>query len=265
MKQIEFTEIEDQKSATDFINEIRKVDRMKREELTLSTLMGGHVPSHMKFYTDIVQTFKDTTGQVRTLVLSVLPDFLSIGNDVDYVRVPMNPLTAQRLCDTWGCTMPTTKISNIIWGASTYKLQPLPWGPPYDASMMSVDRLVAHNGRIQAQVKKINDFDPYKIMAGHKKDVVVTNKLEKQQKQVAIYGWHQLDGKPIQPLYLGHENTYADYSHGIRLVSLSCVLDDVPTNLQDIFMDENLCHAVSDEGKMISLKQPGVLFDKLVK
>ena len=36
--------------------------------------------------------------------------------------------------------------------------------------------------------------------------------------RVVIYGWHRLDGKPIQPVYAGHVNWYVDYSHGIRLV-----------------------------------------------
>jgi len=50
--------------------------------------------------------------------------------------------------------------------------------------------------------------------------VVLSNKINEQGKinRVAIYGWHQLNGIPIQPLYAGHINSYVDYSHGIRLV-----------------------------------------------
>jgi len=265
MKKIEIEKPESQMSATQFVSLIKNVDRHKREELVLQTLLNGDVPTHMKYYVDITQVFKDKSENVRKLVISVLPDFLTVGNDSDYVRVPMNPLTAQRLCDAWGCTMPTTKISDIIWGATTNKLQPLPWGPPYDASMMSVDRIVVHNKRIQDQLSKVSGFDPNNVISGHKKDVVVTNRLSKQSKQVAIYGWHQLSGKPIQPLYLGHENTYADYSHGIRLVSLSCTLDDVPMSLADLLKDENLCHSLSDEGPMQSLRQPDALsYDKII-
>jgi len=58
------------------------------------------------------------------------------------------------------------------------------------------------------------------LISGIKKDVVLSNKTIEQGKtnRVAIYGWHQLNGKPIQPLYAGHINSYVDYSHGIRLV-----------------------------------------------
>ncbi len=58
------------------------------------------------------------------------------------------------------------------------------------------------------------------LIAGIKKDIVITGKLlhDPKPNRVAIYGWHKLDGNPIQPLYTGHVNWYVDYSHGIRLV-----------------------------------------------
>ena len=58
-----------------------------------------------------------------------------------------------------------------------------------------------------------------KLVAGHKKDVVITNKVFTKPGKVAIYGWHKPDGKPIQPLYTGHAESQVDYSHGIRLAS----------------------------------------------
>jgi hypothetical protein len=95
-------------------------------------------------------------------------------------------------------------------------------------------------------------------MGGHKKDVVLTKQLAAKPKSVAIFGWHQANGKPIQPVYLGHENTYADYSHGIRMVSRECLLDDQPDDLGRVLMDANLCGVVSSEGPLPFIRQPGV-------
>ncbi len=61
--------------------------------------------------------------------------------------------------------------------------------------------------------------------AGHKKDVVITNRLTREQGRIAIYGWHQPTGIPIQPLSTVHGAGYADYSHGIRLVSDVVLID----------------------------------------
>jgi UDP-galactopyranose mutase len=65
------------------------------------------------------------------------------------------------------------------------------------------------------------------LIAGIKKDVVISDKLTREAKKnrVAIYGWHKLDGKPIQPLYTGHVDWYVDYSHGIRLIYRTIWID----------------------------------------
>jgi hypothetical protein len=57
------------------------------------------------------------------------------------------------------------------------------------------------------------------LTAGQKKDLVFTNRLWGKAGRVAIYGWHQHAGAPIQPLSTVHGARYADYSHGVRLVS----------------------------------------------
>lgn len=244
-------------TAADFVKSIAGLDRHKREDAAMAALLAGHVPSYMREFVDVSLSFADAAGTGHVLVVRALPDYLCIGTDADRLRMPLWPLTAQRVADAWNCLLPTTKLVTILWNAAPSKLPPQPWGPPYDASMMSTDRLVAHNARIEATIKKLG-VDATKLMGGHKKDVVLTAKLAKQPKQVAIFGWHQANGKPIQPLYLGHENTYADYSHGIRLVSRDCLLDDQPDDLARILQDSNLAQAVSSEGALPLVRQPGV-------
>jgi len=65
---------------------------------------------------------------------------------------------------------------------------------------------------------------------------------------VVIYGWHFTTGSPIQPLYNGHENTYADYSHGIRFVQNAFTLDGSPNTITNILPNPNLAKLLSDEG-----------------
>jgi hypothetical protein len=242
-------------SATKFLSDTRTFNHIDRDIAAVDAVLAGNVPTHMREFVDVLQTFKANDGSVHALTLHVLPDVLCIGTDDDYVRISLNPLQAQRLCDAWNCSLITPHISNVIWHAAVTKLQPIPWGPPYDASMMSSDRIVVHSRKIDKQLESING-NVTTLIAGHKKDVVLTNKLVQSPTQVAIFGWHQSDGKPIQPLYLGHENTYADYSHGIRLLSLTCELDDESVDLRSILQDANFCRAVSDEGPLKLLRQP---------
>lgn len=245
------------KTASEFVNEITGLARDVREEKFEQALTSGYVPTYMRAFVDVNVGFIDKDGKTRQLVIYVLPDYLSVGTDADNLRVPLTPLGAQKIADVWGCILPTAKMVTIIWGAASYKLPPQPWGPPYDATMMSTERIVAHDHRVDATAKSAN-VDPSKLVAGHKKDVVITNKLAAKPNQVAIFGWHKPDGSNIQPLYLGHENVYADYSHSIRLISKVCILDGVEDDLVRIMQDPELCVAVSDEGPMQIVRQPGV-------
>jgi hypothetical protein len=67
-------------------------------------------------------------------------------------------------------------------------------------------------------------------------------------KPVVIYGWHQLNGQPIQPVYNGHGETYADYSHGIRLVLDSVLVDGVAKTFLQLLADPVFSVLISDEG-----------------
>src|SRR5205814_884074 len=90
------------------------------------------------------------------------------------------------------------------------------------------------------------------LTAGHKKDLVVTNRLLSHPGRVAIYGWHLPNGVPVQPLSTKHESTYADYSHGVRLVGATMRLDDTDVAVADVLADPSLCDLLSDEGTIIN-------------
>ena len=67
-----------------------------------------------------------------------------------------------------------------------------------------------------------------------------------------IYGWHQLNGVPIQPLYSGHLNSYVDYSHGIRFVNQQMLVDSVVMTATQVLTNPILYKILSNEtGVMI--------------
>ena len=75
---------------------------------------------------------------------------------------------------------------------------------------------------MQAQLDSVVDGHAWvaagDLVAGHKKDLVLTRKMQGRPDRVAIYGWHRLSGEPLQPVNTVHVDWYADYSHGVRLV-----------------------------------------------
>jgi hypothetical protein len=89
------------------------------------------------------------------------------------------------------------------------------------------------------------------LVAGHKKDVVITARLAQSPGKVAIYGWHHTNGDPIQPLYLGHTAAWVDYSHGVRLVQRSLQVNGKPSSVAAVLADANLAGLLSDEGPFV--------------
>lgn len=197
-------------SGSEFVKNIWNIGPgEERENLIYQEVLNGNVPDFMR---TMVEITIQSAGNI--LKYSVLPDCLCIGNDDDFVRVPLNPLTAQKIGDLFDCSLPTSKIADQIWKVAPTKLTPIPGGPPYDLSMRSVKKFSEHNQKIeQARAGKSG------LITGHKKDVVISNKLFNYPHNVAIYGWFYLSGKPIQDLNpKDHNNLYEDYSHGIRYV-----------------------------------------------
>ena len=244
-------------TGTAFIESIKGMSIPERENVAVCTVLAGHVPLCMRTFVDVTSVFVDNAGKQHTIVIGVLPDYLCVGDDSDRVRMPLTPGAAQKVADAWDCMLPTTKIARLVWEAAGVRgrLAPQPWGPPYDGSMMSTERISVHNSRINESARA-SGVDVSCLMAGHKKDVVVTPLLAARPKSVAIFGWFKLDGRPIQQLYLGHESTYVDYSHGARMVSRECVLDGEHVDIGSVLRNVELCRGLSDEGPMQSVRQP---------
>ena len=177
----------------------------------------------------------------HTVAYEVMPDYLAIGSDDDFVRMPMNPYTAQAFCDAFGFVLPTRKMVNDIWAAAPVHVEPRPLTQDRDAPLT----FLQHHRIIEEQLagKERGVF-----VAGTKKDVVVTNKLQEKPNRVAIFGWHYLNGEPIQPVYAGHVDWYVDYSHGIRPVRRWMRVDGVRRSFEAILADSMRRSVLSDEG-----------------
>lgn len=184
----------------------------KRDSLAVEEILSGNLPSFLKKFVAVKATITDSlTGKAIHAVYYVSPDYLSIGTDDDWARVDLTPMAAQKIADSFHCFLPTRKMVDAIYKAAVVKLEPVPMYAFRD----STPTMYQHHLIIEGQRKGRSG-----LIAGIKKDVVISGKITRDAKgdRVAIYGWHKLDGKPIQPLYTGHVNWYVDYSHGIRLV-----------------------------------------------
>jgi hypothetical protein len=228
-------------SGSAFIASVAGMSRDDREAATRRELFAGNIPSFLRTLRTVEVTAAGPDSVTHTIAYEVMPDYLAIGSDSDFVRMPMTPYTAQAFCDAFGFVLPTRKMVNDIWAAATVHVDPRPLTQARD----SAPTFLQHHRIIEEQLAgKVRGA----LVAGIKKDVVVTNKLLERPNRVAIFGWHYTNGQPIQPLYTGHVDWYVDYSHGIRPVRRWMRVDGIRRPFEAILNDRQQLYLLSDEG-----------------
>lgn len=235
-------------TGSEFVSKYFDASQETREEAVVSEIASGNFPEFMRNLVVIsVATIIDSTEY--SLTYFVTPDYLSVGSNSDHFLAPLSPISAQLIADSLGAMLPTRMMVDQIWAAADLKLEPQPIAPSDSMTSLSVMRI--HDQMVQKQRSGfLADFPYGTLVAGHKKDVILSNKIFDHPKapQVVIYGWHRTDGSPIQPVYNGHAEWYADYSHGIRMVAIKAFLNREPIDLMEILCDEQLHKLISDEG-----------------
>lgn len=240
----------DAPTGSDFAQILWNLTLTDRENAIFIQIMNGNVPDFQKNLVPITFT-QLVNGTQYQITYYSLSDYMAVGCDTNYFLIPMTPILAQKLCNNLKCTLPTRKMVNQIWSYASVKLEPAPI-PPSD-TMTTVPVMWQHNQIVWQQRQAVIGYHPLgELVGGDKKDVVVSNLIYgyPPPNRVVIYGWHYLNGTPIQPLYNGHSETYVDYSHGIRLVQDSITINGQPGSITDILQNDSLHVLFSDEGKI---------------
>ncbi len=231
------------------------ISQADRERLIYEEIRKGNVPA---FYRKLV-TVTDSArigDRVYRIEYDVLPDYLAIGSDADLFYCPMTPGLARKVGRLTRSVLPTRKMSDRIYRAAAVKMIPEPI-PPTPA-MTTVPVFLEHTRLVREQrAKTISEFPLGSLVAGNKKDIVLSDKMYRDGKlRVVIYGWHQADGRAIQPLYNGHTADWADYSHGVRLISRQVRVNGRKTRIGKVLRSEKLHPLLSDEGPLEFIAYP---------
>lgn len=168
------------------------------------------------------------------------PDYFSIGDNDDFLRVEATPDTFQTLATAYDAILPTRKMVDDIYRAANTKLVAKTYAPG-DGKESSTERMIAHNTATGNNHPSVTN-----LVAGSAKDVVIGPELDGSH--VAIYGF-QPDPKvfPHQPYSTIHTRDYLDYAHKGRLVSRIMLLDGkTPISAFEVFKNPDLAPFVVD-------------------
>lgn len=229
----------------EFSSYLASLDDDEREAAIAHQLLAGNIPQFLRAPAPVALDPQPAASRSTRVVVCVLPDYLAIGTDADFFLVPMRLRTALSIAEKFHFLLPTRRMVDAIYAQAPIHLQPQPL--PASDTMRSTAYYWHHSELIVAQ--RLSMSEPLgTLTAGDKKDLVLTNRLREQPARVAIYGWHRPDGRPIQPLSTFHGARYADYSHGVRLVSGTAFVDGQARSLLALLQEPRLTGFFSDEG-----------------
>ena len=237
-----------------FMDQIASMSLTNRETAIYNEISSGNIPNAFRKVNHITETVKDANNVDHIVEIDVMPDFLAIGSDDDFCRIPMLPTTAQKLATLFGATLPTSKISDLAWKYAEVKMSPQPMTP--DATMTTVPVFKEHNRLLEVQRATFGKLLSAPI-AGHKKDIIVSNRIAGESTKLFIYGWHYQTGSPIQSISGAHTLDYVDYSHGVRIVNQELLVDGVLTKVRDVLRDNVKYKLLSSESGIMTVTEYG--------
>lgn len=239
-------------SGSDVVRALTGVSAAAREYAILDYAMAGAVPDALARFVRVTTSRQDAQGRERTIAYDVTFDFFSLGTDADYIRMPMWPVTAQCILDSWHCILPTPRMVEQIHKQAAPIVM-----PTTSTERGSTEAYASTNARINAAVAKAK-VPLGGLISGHRKDVVISKGLAAHPGNVVIYAglkddgtWWQTKSNPVS-----HNNRYVDYSHGFRFVRWEMWVDGVPYDIRDVLRDTVLAPLLSADGPLSMLSYP---------
>ena len=157
------------------MSRIRDLPLEEREEEIFLAAASGNIPGFLRETVTLRGVFNDHNGTPHTLGYEVMPDYLAIGSDDDFCRIPMSPRTAQRLADLFGASLVTAQLSDHVWSQADLKLEPFFYKPVGNANEL-VTKFEEHNAQIEKQLAEAGGRHG-QLVAGIKKDVIISSRI----------------------------------------------------------------------------------------
>lgn len=240
-------------SGRQFARQVWNLSGPARDERVIAQLFAGNVPEFLRHLVPVtLQSASSAHGTRAAITVCVLPDYLAVGSDADHLFVPLGLRAALDVARHYGFLLPTPRLVDAIYAASAVKLDPRPL--PAGNQMRSTAYVLRHTEIIDSE-RALDAWVPGELTGGDKKDLVIDERLWRMPGRVAIYGWHRPDDRPIQPLSTVHGERYADYSHGVRLVSLTAYVNGAQRRLEAILADPRLAPLLTRAGPLPNIEE----------
>jgi hypothetical protein len=259
---------DDAPTGAEFIRSLGNRQGEERENRIFEQLRAGNMPASLRTFYAVRTTAKDRAGNEKEIEYWVTPDVLMIGSESESVRIPVDPVTAQRLADHFRCLLPTARMVEQIYQAATKK-QVFIYGGYADTPrahlQIASSAYLDHSRKIDAKLHHGQVLSAVLgLTAGHKKELVITDNYFREGKaKLAYYGAHDSKGKPTEvgeidkkkirdKASVAHAPWYVDYSHGVRLVWPKMKVAGAERDVAEVLRHTDDCLLLAREGLITS-------------
>ncbi len=102
-------------TGSQFAASVSALEPRQRERAILSEILAGNLPPFLRRLVPVELTSRTAGGQRLTATIFVMPDYLAIGSDADFLRIPMNLETALTIAARFAFALPTRKMVDAIY------------------------------------------------------------------------------------------------------------------------------------------------------
>jgi hypothetical protein len=141
----------------------------ERELKIRSELLAGNIPEFLRHLQPVVLRAQPGDERHTQITVCVMPEYLALGSDDDFLLIPMRLETALAVANRYGFMLPTPKLVDAIYAQSEVHLTPQPL--PASSSMRSTGYYRRHNELIGEQ-RSASGVAQGLLIPGHKKDLV---------------------------------------------------------------------------------------------
>ena len=188
-------------------------------------------------------TAQAADGNEVAATLLAMPDYLAVGSDDDFVRMPMTPQTAQQIADQFGCTLPTRKIVDAIDARRNCTSSPAP-----------SPRTARPSKRFSSTMKSSKSSGAANRSACSSPASRKTSSLRHESSK-SPSAWRSTaggnsNGQPIQPLTIVHWDSTSTTATAPGWSSTKSTSTAKKSPSPTCLADPERCGLVSDEGPM---------------
>lgn len=212
-----------------------------RDNLVVNDMLYGRIPSRLLDWKDINYTVK-IKERLVFCTISVSPDWLGLGSNAFYLRIPLHPKLFQQVADCYDAMLCTSVAVDAIHNANVATRVLMKGLTPHRGETRNSTRL----WRLSNSFIESARLGNLGLVSDGKKDVIVGPRQVRNRGKVCIYGAWKASGK-WQEISTVHVASYIYYSQCARLMRKVMMVDGKEYAVEDIAKSAELWPCIVEE------------------